>query len=263
MTLIHDRRGAGEPMLLIHGVGMDWRVWLPVLDALNEAGFQTIAINAPGFGGSASLLPEQAPTIQALATAVAGFLDGLGLERAHLVGNSMGGGIALELARAGRANSVTAISPVGLWTPRELRFCQLSLRLTLAIVGLAPDLLSRSVSNPLARTLLGAQVFSRPWRIPPDQMRAVIEAVAEGREFLSTVAAFERYLLRDLPRSVEAPITIAWGTRDRLLIPRQARRGRRLLRDARHVWLRGAGHVPMWDDPALVAATIVDGARPG
>jgi pimeloyl-ACP methyl ester carboxylesterase len=119
---------------------MDWRVWLPVLDALGEAGFQTIAADVPGFGGSPDLSSDRAPTIQALAQAVASFLDELGLQRAHLVGNSMGGGIALELARAGRASSVTAISPVGLWTPRELRFCQHSLRLTLAAVRTAPAL---------------------------------------------------------------------------------------------------------------------------
>lgn len=261
MTLWHERRGAGEPMLLLHGVGMDWRVWLPVLDALGEAGFQTIAVDVPGFGGSLSLPPDRAPTIQALAQAVAGFLDELGLQRAHLVGNSMGGGIALELARAGRASSVTAISPVGLWTPKELRFCQLSLHLTLAAVRAAPALLASGSYSPLVRTLLGAQIFSRPWRIPPQRMREMIQALAGGNGFLPTVSAFERYTLTGSPELNDVPVTILWGSRDHLLLTRQADRARRLLRHASHAWLRHLGHVPMWDDPALVSSAIIQAAR--
>lgn len=261
MTLSHERRGTGEPMLLLHGVGMEWRVWLPVMDALNGAGFQTIAADVPGFGDSPPLPPERAPTIQALAQAVAGFLDELGLQHAHLVGNSMGGGIALELARSGRASSVTAISPVGLWTPRELRFCQRSLRLTLAAVRTAPALLAGGSSSPLVRTLLGAQIFSRPWRIPPQRMREMIDALAGASGFLPTVSAFECYTLTASPELEGVPVTILWGSSDRLLLRRQADRARRLLGHARHISLQHLGHVPMWDDPALVSAAIIAAAR--
>ena len=59
---------------------------------------------------------------------------------------------------------------------------------------------------------------------------------------------------------IRVPVTIGWGTRDGLLLPTQARRARRLLPGARHVWLRGCGHVPMSDDPDQVARLLRDGS---
>jgi pimeloyl-ACP methyl ester carboxylesterase len=55
-------------------------------------------------------------------------------------------------------------------------------------------------------------------------------------------------------------VTIAWGTRDRLLRASQAVRAQRALPDARFVWLEGCGHVPMGDDPELVAKVLLDGS---
>jgi len=60
---------------------------------------------------------------------------------------------------------------------------------------------------------------------------------------------------------VDVPVTIGWGSRDMLLVPRQARRARRRMPRARHVWLRGCGHVPTWDDPEQVAAVLLAGSR--
>ncbi|HEY7934063.1 MAG TPA: alpha/beta fold hydrolase [Solirubrobacteraceae bacterium] len=261
MTLSHDLRGSGEPLVLIHGIGHHWQAWLPLLAPLNEAGFQTVAIDLPGFGASPPLPDGQTPTIAALTRAVGSFLDELGLTEAHLVGNSMGGAIALELASAGRARSVSAISPVGFWSRRERVFCQVSLRETFGLVGRWPDPISRVASNPLGRTLLASQICSRPWRTPGEQMRATILAFASSPGFLATLRTFEGYTVGDSPLLVKTPVTIAWGTRDRLLLPRQARRARRVLTHARHVWLPGCGHAPMWDDPELVAGTILSGAR--
>lgn len=62
---------------------------------------------------------------------------------------------------------------------------------------------------------------------------------------------------------VRVPVTIAWGTRDLLLIPREGRRAARAVPGARHVPLRGLGHTPMWDDPAIVAAAILETTAAG
>jgi pimeloyl-ACP methyl ester carboxylesterase len=261
MTLAYDRRGSGEPLLLLHGLGMSRLAWQPVLDALNAAGFQTFAVDVPGFGASPPL--GRTPTIGALAGAVGGLLDELGLERAHMAGNSMGGAIALELAGGGRASSVTAISPVGLWSARERAFCQASLRATSRLLSRRHRQVSALASSRLGRTLLASQVVARPWQIPTEQMHSTIDAFLGAGAFLATLDAFAGYTVRDSQSLARTPITIAWGTRDRLLLPRQANRGRRLLAHAHHVWLRGLGHVPMWDDHALVAATIINAARAG
>ena len=113
--MVHvERRGAGERLLLIHGLGGDWQVWEPVLDRLSAAR-EVLAIDLPGFGSSSPLPRGVTPTPAALAAAVAATLDELEIERIDVAGNSLGAWVALELARAGRAVRVTAICPAGFW----------------------------------------------------------------------------------------------------------------------------------------------------
>src|SRR5688500_8806710 len=113
MELDHHRGGAGEPLVLVHGIGHTWRGWKPMLPEL-ERHFDVLAVDLPGFGHSAPLPAGQACTPEELADAVEQAMDAAGFETAHLAGNSLGGWIALILARRGRARTVTAISPAGL-----------------------------------------------------------------------------------------------------------------------------------------------------
>src|SRR4051794_3729943 len=110
--LEHTRTGSGPPFVLLHGIGLDRRVWDPVVPLLARES-EVIAVDLPGFGASAPLAGP--PTVAALAAAV----EELGLERPHVAGNSLGGGIALELGRRGSAGSVCAISPIGFAVARE------------------------------------------------------------------------------------------------------------------------------------------------
>src|SRR3954449_1384611 len=112
MGLPLPRAAAGEPVVLIHGVGSQWQVWQPLLPAL-EREREVIALDLPGFGGSPSLPIGVVPNAAALTDAVAGFMDELGVERPVIGGNSLGGWIALELAARGRARAVVAVSPAG------------------------------------------------------------------------------------------------------------------------------------------------------
>ncbi|GFJ91813.1 alpha/beta fold hydrolase [Phytohabitans rumicis] len=108
--IVYERRGAGEPLVLLHGIGHHWRAWTPVLDRL-AAQHDVIAIDLPGFGAS-PLPADGAPTSMARAVdGVAAFVADLGVGRPHVAGNSLGGAIALELAAAGLVSSATALSP--------------------------------------------------------------------------------------------------------------------------------------------------------
>ncbi|MEA2438677.1 MAG: hypothetical protein QOH76_101, partial [Thermoleophilaceae bacterium] len=118
MTLGYDRLGSGPPLVLLHSLGTDRCVWHPVLERL-AVERDVIALDLPGFGESDALPAGTPPTPRALAGAVVSFLDGLGVARPHVAGNSLGGWIALELGLDGSAASVTAIAPAGLW-PRAL-----------------------------------------------------------------------------------------------------------------------------------------------
>jgi pimeloyl-ACP methyl ester carboxylesterase len=174
----------------------------------------------------------------------------------------MGGAIALELARAGHVASATAISPAGFWTPRELRFGQRSIRASRAIAGQIRPVLPAVAGTAVGRCAVLAQMRSRPWRMPADEVVDDVEAFVDAPWVDPALDAFARYRFHDGEQLRGVPVTIAWGTRDWLLIPRQAQRARRMLPWARHVTLRGCGHLPFHDDPDAVAAVLLSGSLP-
>ena len=110
------------------------------------------------------------------------------------------------------------------------------------------------------RRLLCGQIFARPEQLSPDQAYANVVTLVDGAGFHAVLDALADFRFAG---PVRVPVTIAWGTRDGLLLPSQALRARRVLPEARHLWLRGCGHVPMSDDPAQVAAVLLSGSATG
>ena len=249
VDLSHQRTGSGPPLLLLHGIGLTAIVWRPVLPLLVRER-EVIALDLPGFGAS----PPGPETIDGLAHAVAAFAAQLGLERPHVAGNSLGGAVALALGADGHARSVCALSPAGFGAGRSaytralLRGSRLGSR---ALAPLAGPLSAR----PAGRALLFSYTAARPARIPPGDAAEIVRAVAHA-------PSFDRVLDRSREWSARVPAcptTVAWAQRDAVL-PRttHARRARRALPDARHLVLRGCGHVPMWDDPEQVARVLLE-----
>ena len=161
-----NRCGSGPPMLLLHGIGHRWQMWTPLLESLSRD-FDVVAIDLPGFGLSPRFPEGVEITLEAAVDLLEAYMDELGWPRAHLVGNSLGGWLALELARRGRAESVCALAPAGLWDPdaieRRLRFW--------FALWLAGSRRLRPFHGLLrfraVRTVTMARLFGRPWRIPP------------------------------------------------------------------------------------------------
>ena len=253
MRLDHHRGGSGEPLVLIHGIGHTWRGWKPMLPRLEQT-FDVLAVDLPGFGRSPSLPPGTEPTPEALADAVEQAMDEAGFERATICGNSLGGWIALELARRGRAASVVAISPAGLQHKRERAWGR---NMLLAMRWGARNL---PAPEPLLRTVLGRVCFAgpavaRPWRIDPDAFPEVLRLFAEAPGFEATLP----HTFGGQPKGLnelDVPVTILWGSRDMLLLPRQGRRFERLIPNAELRYLEGLGHTPMSDDPELLAELV-------
>ncbi len=109
-SLTYERRGTGEPLLLLHGIGHHWQAWEPVLDVL-AAERDVIAVDLPGFGAS-DALPDGSPyDLSGVVPVLGAFCGALGVERPHVAGNSLGGLLALELGREKLVRSVTALSP--------------------------------------------------------------------------------------------------------------------------------------------------------
>jgi pimeloyl-ACP methyl ester carboxylesterase len=255
LSINYHREGDGPPLVLLHGVGHHWQAWEPVIERLTGE-FDVIACDSPGFGRSAQLSAGIEPTIPAYADAFEWFFAELGLERPHVAGSSMGGAIALELARGRAVRSVSAFSPAGFWTVGERRFCQLSLGALARMPDAARPSIEALARTPAGRVALLSQIFGYPARLPAAEAVATLRDAWAAPALAGALDAFSQYRFGAPEQLRGTPVTIAWGRRDRLLPYRlQAPRARALLPWATHVTL-GAGHVPFYDDPAAVAEVI-------
>jgi pimeloyl-ACP methyl ester carboxylesterase len=254
VQLSHHRAGSGEPLVLIHGVGSQWQVWQPVLPAL-ERERDVIALDLPGFGESPTLPIGVVPNAAALAGAVADFMDELGIERPLVGGNSLGGWIALELAKRGRARAVVALSPAGFaegWEQVAGRFQLMSAWRGARRRGVVEWMVRR----PGTRTIAYASLIGHPKKVPPAAALGASRNLAESVAFTNTVATLTRDRFRDADQ-VKVPVTLVWGTRDLVLFRWQATRALRELPNARLVPLAGGGHVPTWDDPDAITRELL------
>jgi pimeloyl-ACP methyl ester carboxylesterase len=246
----HERRGDGPPLVLIHGLGSELCVWEPVQEAL-AAHHDVIALDLPGFGRSSPLPEGTVPTPAALAAAVAALMDDQGIPAAHLVGNSLGAWIALELAAAGRALTVTGLCPAGLWRaplttaarPVQGRGQRLARRLRPVI----PVLM---LSRRIRRAVLGPFV-AVPDRVPYHAAWRMISSYARATAYEATSTAMRQDHFRRAD-AVRVPVTLAFGDRDRLIRPT-----RTAIPTSRTVVIGGCGHIPMWDDPAQVTEVVL------
>jgi pimeloyl-ACP methyl ester carboxylesterase len=256
VALNHHRTGSGETVVLLHGVGSQWQVWRPVIARL-KALRDVVALDLPGFGESPSLPEGTEPTPQAMAAAVVATFDELGIERPLAAGNSLGGWVALEVARLGRARGVVPISPGGFQLPREKSYAGARLRMerdgAKLIAARAPQL----PRVKAARTLLFSGMTAKPWAIPADEAVEMLENLAGSPGFDATLDSLARMTFA-AGHEIDVPVTIVWGNRDLLLLPRQADRAVRVLPDARLVRLKGAGHVPTHDAPDEIARILLE-----
>jgi pimeloyl-ACP methyl ester carboxylesterase len=244
MTIAYDRIGAGPPLVLLHPLGADRRVWDPIAGSLG-ATHEVIAVDLPGFGQSPPL-QRTTPTPRALADAVAALLGELGIERPHVVGNSLGGWVALELALAGGAGRVTAIAAAGLWSAPLVPKPSLAHRLARALEPLAV---------PVARTRRGRRLLlsgsvAYPERVPGRDAAHLVRAYARAPGFIAVNDAMRAARFTALDQ-IRCPVTLIWPEHDRLV-----ERPARLPSNVISVVLPDAGHVPMWDAPAALVALI-------
>jgi pimeloyl-ACP methyl ester carboxylesterase len=253
--------GGREPLVLIHGLGGTRSVWEPVLPLL-EGERQALAVDMPGFGQAPPLPPAVEASAASLARAVHEECLRHGLERPHVAGNSLGGWVALEMGRFGWAASVTALSPAGLWS-RPLGERAQDLRMLLRDspwLRLARPLISLALQFPATRHAAFQSIAAHPERIPPDAARELVVGWLDGEGYEAANRAMRRDVFGPDGYPPEVPVTIAWCERDRLLGPPKPHRRPA---GSRFLVLPGVGHTPTWDDPELVARTLLEGsARP-
>jgi pimeloyl-ACP methyl ester carboxylesterase len=262
--LAYERSGAGAALVLLHGLGSSTRAWDTVVPILGRR-FDIIAVDLAGFGRSAPLLHGQEPTPAALAEDVATLLDRLGVASPHVAGNSLVGWVALELAEIRPVTSLTLMSPAGLWAGGAPIYARVSLRLSRWLAHRAGRLLSRLVTYRAGRILVLGQTHGKPWQLTADQARNTIRATGLCPGFGPTLAAtaHRRYLAG---ATINAPVSVAFGSRDLVLISQRSRLLDELPAETRTWLLPECGHVPMFDDPHAVSdliTTTADSAQPG
>ncbi|NYI76693.1 alpha/beta fold hydrolase [Nocardioides panzhihuensis] len=257
--LAYERTGSGEPLLLIHGIAHRRQAWAGVVERL-AGEFDVITVDLPGHGESPAF-DLAGRTVRAAVTDELNALRvALGIERPHVAGNSLGGLLALEMADSGHARSVTALSPAGFWANGVDYLYVRGLFAGIQAVArpLAP-VAGTVLQSRVVRTATMGCFFAHPDRIDPAVAAADTANMVASRDGIKTFfSSAYRY-----PGTVQTdvPTTVAWATRDLTLLPYQAKIAQRRLPHATHRWLAGCGHVPMNDDPDLVAEVIRETAR--
>jgi pimeloyl-ACP methyl ester carboxylesterase len=256
------RAGEGEPVVLLHGFTGHWRHWKPVLADL-VARYEVIAPTLSGHNGGPAYPSGMAlQKIGDAGDSLEHHLDELGVGTAHFVGNSMGGALALELAKRGRARSIVALSPGGGWEPgssdpeRIARFFARQMRMVRASRRQIPRLMSR----PGTRRLTMRDIMRHGELIsPPDAVDMSLDPLGctVVNEVLDSLRAGRGHL-EDLDQ-VTAPTLIAWAELDRILpLATCSARFRREIPNVEFRVLPRVGHVPMWDNTRLVVKTITE-----
>ena len=253
--LVYDVSGAGPPLVLLHGLGSSSKAFAAVVPGLAEH-FTTHSLDLPGHGRSPlpdDLVDDISPGD--LAAAVGRWMDALGIDRTHVAGNSMGGWVALELAADGRALSVTALCPAGLWEPIRRRSPLMDINRGFArLTRPAIPVLSRS---PLARAIGFRHTVERPEMLTPEITATAVRDLIAAEAY---DAAHDGMVHRSFDRSDEVPddvpVVIAFGDHDRIIPAIAGRERDHSPVHARWITLERCGHVPMWDMPAETVALI-------
>ena len=260
MGLAYERIGSGPPLVLLHGVGHRGQAWGAVLDRLTPHR-DVIVPDLPGHGESPPL-QRDLPILDALLGPVRALLDDLGVAHPHMAGNSLGGRLALESAVAGWAASATGLSPAGFWrNEREPTMARAAFTMMQA-AGARLQRFGPALSRHTAgRALIYGAVVNRPSRMTAEQADGDMTAFLAAHDALEAVLAELGPFTGQIPDGI--PVTIAWGTKDRLLRPPQVLVAKARLPQARIRPLPGCGHVPMTDDPAAVASLLLRGSNRG
>jgi len=251
--------GVREPLLLIHGLGGSRSIWEPVTGLL-EREREPVALDMPGFGAAEPLPPGVEPSAANLARALHEQCLERGLDRPHVAGNSLGGWVALEMGRFGWATSVTALSPAGLWARPLGAPAAGGARMLLRgsrWAQLARPLIVPAVMLPATRRLAFKSIAAHPERIPPAAARQLVLGWLDGDGYDGANRAMRNHVFDPSGYPEGVPVTIAWCEKDRLLGPPKPHRRPA---GSRFLVLPGVGHTPTWDDPELVAQTLLDGS---
>jgi pimeloyl-ACP methyl ester carboxylesterase len=246
-----DELGAGDPLVLLHGVATSRMIWRRVTASLAERR-RVIAIDLPGFGGSAPA--GQGFDLDAVADRI---VDGLGLERVDLVGHSLGGAVAVATAarHPARVRRLVLVAPAGL-APRAIR--------TAAALGVAAErtvaarraLGRRWTDHAAARWAMFGTTVADAGALTRDDALLLLDASEGALRVAAGIRAALAADLRDDLAAAPMPVGLIWGAVDRVVPYRGLEQLRRLRPDAVVETLARTGHIPQVEQPHEFARAL-------
>lgn len=247
-------RGDGEPVVLVHGIGHRRQAWGRVPQLLNARGHDVYVVDLPGHGTSPAPTRPDGYSIDSHAEQFERLFRQLGLGRPHVVGNSLGGAMALEMAHRGIVRSATALAPAGFFPVLHLPNIAANL-LFMKVGSHLPEALHRRLNSfAWFRKLAFRSLYVHPERVSTEDAVGDTLNLRRSKGFWPH---FVRATRLRVTRPVTVPTTIAWGDTDRLLLPSEAKAARERLPEATHLSLPDCGHCPQVDDPDLVTDVIL------
>jgi pimeloyl-ACP methyl ester carboxylesterase len=255
-TTVHGARinyaemGDGPPVILIHGLSGCWQNWLENIPHLARR-HRVVALDLPGFGESE--LPQDEISIPGYGRFVDAFLGQIGVERAALIGNSMGGFIAAEVAisHPSRVEKLVLVSAAGLMRVGNARLTALERAARLFHPATAAVLARRDylVRRPKLRRRILYGIVRYPDRIEPELVYEVASGAGKPG-FLDALNAITKYDFADRLPDVSVPTLIVWGRNDMIVPVSGAYEYERLIPNTRLEIFEDTGHVPMLERPA-------------
>jgi len=255
MKLAIESFGTGEPLVLIHGMGSAATAWKPIIGDLKNK-FKVVTVDLPGHGRTA-FSPVQPMDPTSLAQLVMKNLNSLGIDKFHLVGNSLGGWICLEIAASNPeiVKSITALAPAGLWlTPFTSRYPgEVALRfMASGVEKVAPSALNYTWAKKM-----GFETVSPRWRELSYEL--CLDATTAMANSTGYFPAWDALLGKRFDKQITSsiPITIIFGYSDHTLPQKTCQERSLAPTHAKWVVLPQTGHVPMWDSPNEVMSEIM------
>ncbi len=266
---LHDARVAGRriqyvdlgrpdanPVVFVHGLGGSWQNWLENMPAV-ALGHRVIALDLPGFGGSD--MPSEPITITRFAEAVEGLCDQLGLGPVAVVGNSMGGFTAAELAirQPDRVERLVLVAAAGIYVAQATRASIRLGRLVLAGGDGKPERVRRLLRRPGYLQFAFGLIMRHPTRLAPDLLVELLNGVGKPG-YRAALDALLSYDFRDRLPEIACPTLVVQGTEDVLVPLGDAREFKRRIPGATSLILEDTGHVPMLERPITFNRALLE-----
>ena len=251
--------GVDDPVVLVHGLGGQWQNWLENIPRLAQER-RVLALDLPGFG----LTPEPADgeiSISGYGRCVDAFCDRLGVGEVDVVGNSMGGFIAAEVAIQfpERVSRLALVSAAGISSADALQAPVLTIgRLATAIATNTAARHRALAARPISRHASLALVARHPRLLKPDLAYEGFFKGSGKPGFDDALRACLGYDFRERLPDVKVPTLIVWGEKDSVIPVRDADEFERLIADSRKLVMRDTGHIPMAERPEAFNDVLTD-----